>query len=108
MTDAGLTSRLLPVPHGFSVRQGGVSEGPFASLNLGFSTGDAKPAVEENLRRLCRSAELRAGELVTLSQVHGDRVVQAPGLPAAREDVQDPAAEADGVFTGQPGQAVGV
>jgi YfiH family protein len=72
-----LTSKLLSaagVTHGFSLRAGGVSRGPYESLNLGFSVGDAREAVEENLRRLRAEAGLRR-EIATASQVHGDRIV---------------------------------
>ena len=40
------------ISHGFTTRDGGVSEGPYASLNLSWSRGDDKAAVEENRRRL--------------------------------------------------------
>jgi hypothetical protein len=44
----------------FSTRVGGVSEGPFESLNLGRRTGDDVECVDENRRRLC--AEVGADE----------------------------------------------
>jgi purine-nucleoside/S-methyl-5'-thioadenosine phosphorylase / adenosine deaminase len=44
----------------FTTRAGGVSEGPFESLNLGRRTGDDVERVDENRRRLC--AELGADE----------------------------------------------
>ena len=37
----------------FSTRVGGVSEGPYASLNLGRMSGDDVDLVDENRRRLC-------------------------------------------------------
>ena len=37
----------------FSTRRGGVSEGPFATLNLGRRLGDVPERVDENRRRLC-------------------------------------------------------
>ena len=37
----------------FSTRKGGVSEGPYESLNLGRMTGDDVERVDENRRRLC-------------------------------------------------------
>jgi polyphenol oxidase len=37
----------------FSTRLGGVSEGPFESLNLALRAGDEPEAVQENRRRLC-------------------------------------------------------
>ena len=45
------TSSILDAPgliHGFSTRLGGVSEGPFASLN--FRGGGPEPDVRENVR----------------------------------------------------------
>ena len=44
----------------FTTRDGGVSEGPFESLNLGRRTGDEVERVDENRRRLC--AEVGADE----------------------------------------------
>jgi polyphenol oxidase len=76
-----LTSRLLSaadVVHGFSVRTGGVSRGPYASLNLGRGVGDDTAAVEENLRRLAQAAGLEGPQaFASAHQVHGDRVVGA-------------------------------
>lgn len=72
-----LTSKLLlaldGVRHGFSVRDGGVSKGPFASLNLGANVGDDPEAVLENRRRFARA--LGADTVREVDQVHGDRVV---------------------------------
>jgi YfiH family protein len=72
-----ITSRLLTaagVAHGFSLRAGGVSSGPFSSLNLSASVGDDESAVRENHHRLRQAAGLR-GRVFTAHQVHGDRVV---------------------------------
>ena len=80
-----------------------MSEGPFASLNLSATVGDVRERVEENLRRLCEAG--RVGGIVTVSQVHGDRVVDAP--PEA-VDALTPVGEADALWTATPGQAVGV
>jgi YfiH family protein len=73
-----ITSKLLSaegVAHGFSVRTGGASGGPFSSLNLGLSVGDDESAVRENHQRLQSAAGL--GRIATGHQVHGDRVVDA-------------------------------
>jgi YfiH family protein len=72
-----VTSKYLSaagVAHGFSLRTGGVSTGPFSSLNLGSSVGDDEAAVRENHDRLRRAAGIN-GPIVTANQVHGDRVV---------------------------------
>jgi YfiH family protein len=92
-----LTSRRLSVPHGFSTRAGGVSVGPFASLNAGAGVGDDPLAVAENLARLVRAA---GGPIATAKQVHGAEVVRTsgPGIEAM----------ADALWTDEPGGSVGV
>ncbi len=66
----------------FSTRDGGVSQGPYAGLNLGTHVGDAPAAVAENRRRLAEAAGL-PGEPLWLEQVHGTEVVLAASLPPA-------------------------
>ena len=43
-----LRSDTIAVPHGFFTRRGGVSTGPFASLNCSLSSPDSREAVMEN------------------------------------------------------------
>ena len=61
-----------PAPAGVSAvcstREGGVSVGPYASLNLGDHVGDDAPAVAENRRRFAAAMDARP---VFLQQVHG-------------------------------------
>lgn len=59
-------------------RQGGVSEAPWASFNLGEHVGDAPAAVAAN-RALLRAA--LPGEPVWLQQVHGTLTVDAENAP---------------------------
>src|SRR5437868_6070917 len=101
------TTPLFDVPHGFTTREGGVSTGPFASLNLGLNTGDARGNVLENLVIAARAASLAPGALALVKQVHGDKVVRAG--PAAQADgVLVPELEADAIWTEKEGQAVAV
>ncbi len=58
--------------HGVFGRRGGVSEGPFASLNVAFGCGDLPENVVRNRARIARWSGLR--EAVYLNQVHGDTV----------------------------------
>jgi len=55
----------------FSTRLGGVSEGPYESLNLGILTEDAADRVTENRGRLAESAGLDAHRIAMGWQVHG-------------------------------------
>ncbi len=60
--------------HAVFTRRGGVSNGPFSSLNLGSSVGDDPEAVSENHRRIYAALGLRASQVVSPYQVHGARV----------------------------------
>ena len=69
-----------------TVRTGGVSVGPFASLNLGAHVGDDVAAVAENRRRVRAQLRLPA-EPLWLNQVHGTTVVDAAvGVPTPTAD----------------------
>ncbi|HEU4407378.1 MAG TPA: polyphenol oxidase family protein [Polyangiaceae bacterium] len=103
-----LTSALLAgagFRHGFFTRRGGVSEGPYASLNVAASSGDEPGRVGENLRRCAEAVGVGPGRLFFLSQVHGVRArAVGPGDepgPVARE-------EGDIVLSAEPGFACAV
>ena len=100
-------SALLPVPHGFATRAGGVSEGAYASLNLGFAVGDSRERVEENHRRLAAAADSALDALHTVKQVHGDRVVEA-GAGEGTGALRPPEGEADALWTERPEHWVAV
>lgn len=100
------TSGLLEgagVIHGFTTRMGGVSEGIYASLNLGANRGDDPTRVRENYRRVCAVLGVDERKLVFSSQVHGD-VVRAVTLEDAGKGLDRPVDyDADGLITNVPG-----
>ncbi len=61
--------------HAFSTRLGGMSEPPYASLNLGFGTGDDRAYVLRNRARFGQAVGFDPDNLMTLRQVHGNHVV---------------------------------
>ena len=71
---AHYTSRLLTAPHAMFTCAGGASEAPFASLNLGHHVGDADERVRANRERVLAAVGLR--RLVSVHQVHGDRILR--------------------------------
>jgi polyphenol oxidase len=77
----------------FTTRRGGVSEGPFAALNLGLWTDDEPARVRENRERV---AAIAGGRLAQGRQVHGTTVVTAD---------PDVTLDADGQATAEPGVA---
>lgn len=91
------------VRHLFSTRHGGVSVGPFASMDLSFNRGDDPDAVRENYRRICAVAGIYPGNLVCAKQVHGTNIVyvdqrdRGKGVTAPN-DLED----VDGLITDRP------
>ncbi|MGH3055766.1 MAG: polyphenol oxidase family protein [Gaiellaceae bacterium] len=79
----------------FTTRLGGVSEGPYASLNLGRKSGDVVEHVDENRRIVCDALGANLEQLALNYQVHSDRVLRA--VPALRGE------HADGLWTDEPG-----
>lgn len=95
------------IPHAFSTRIGGVSTGPFASLNLGNPNGhpiqDPEPNLTENYRRIMSAANLATRTLSRVHQVHGNIIHHLnPGDPAPS------GIKADGLFTSCPDYALSV
>ena len=96
-----INSRLLPIPHGFSTRRGGVSQGAYKSLNVGFTVGDLRENVLENLARVAAATGVPLAALSTASQVHGNRVLEVAS------PLGDPE-EADALWTSDSQVAVAV
>ena len=92
----------------FSTRRGGVSGGPYASLNLGRRTGDDPAAVDRNRDRLAEQVGVPWSAIAFGRQVHGAEVEHVTGPPA--DEVPGPRAdrevrEVDGQVTAAHGVA---
>lgn len=92
------------VEHCFTTRLGGVSEGMFSSMNLSFSRGDKKEAVEENFRRLAAVLGKETGKFVFTDQTHTVNVRKVTAADAGKgltreRDYRD----VDGLITDEPG-----
>ena len=101
MTPESLTSPAIPARHGFFTRRGGVSTGPYSSLNCSLSGGDDPAHVAANRAAIAR--HLGAKALLGLHQVHGAAVatVTSPWQPG-----EGP--RADALVTAIPGLALGI
>jgi YfiH family protein len=76
-----------PYEVAFSTREGGVSEGPYASLNLGRATADEPERVNENRRRFCAEIGAAPDALAMNYQHHSADVLRArAGSRGARGD----------------------
>ena len=92
--------------HGLvSTRSGGVSDGPYASMNLAQHVGDDPARVAVNRQRLQALAGL-PGQPLWLQQVHGKSVVLADHRDAM--SMAGPAPEADAAYTSAAGQVLAI
>lgn len=94
---------LRRVRHAFFTREGGVSEGVYASLNGGLGSNDDAVHVAENRKRMTAALEVAEGAFAVAFQVHSPDAVVATH-PWTREGRP----RADAVVTATPGLAVGV
>jgi polyphenol oxidase len=118
LSEAGSTLhgawRPSPLCEGVSVlftdRVGGVSGGPFRTLNLSDGVGDDPSAVASNRDRLLRAIAAGPRRLAWMHQVHGADVVYVSGSPAplAGGSSGDASPRADAAYTDSPGVALGV
>lgn len=99
---AAALSGLPGVVHAFFTREGGVSEGLYASLNGGVGSRDDKERVAENRARMARTLGAQPDNFLSLYQIHSADVVVAdqPWPAAARP-------RADAIVTKMPGLAIG-
>lgn len=83
------------VTAGFTTREGGISQAPYDSLNLGMSTGDSAEKVEYNRQLLYQYADVSDSCVAIMKQVHGHdvTVVTEGGLYP----------DSDGMITAIPG-----
>lgn len=82
-----------------TTRVGGVSKGPFESLNLSYSTGDDKAAVAENRKRVAEELGIEPTHLISARQEHGVHIWEV-----STKDVTPQ--HADILLTSEPGVAL--
>ncbi|MBW8270471.1 peptidoglycan editing factor PgeF [Caldovatus aquaticus] len=91
--------------HGFFTRRGGVSGGPFATLNCSLNGRDDRAAVRTNRARAMDALGLPPAALHGLHQVHGAAVATL-AAPGAWSEADRP--QADALVTDRPGVALGI
>lgn len=110
-TNNGVTFLTFPsleesglVRHAFSTRLGGVSKGPYSTLNFSFTRGDDPEAVKENYKRMAKALGVDRERMVLTWQTHTTNVrcvtPEDVGKGVGKErDYQD----VDGLVTDIPG-----
>ena len=93
----------------FTCRHGGVSSGPFASLNLGALTADDAANVAENRLRAVAGAGGDGATATMAWQVHGRDIREVTDRPASGRFLQpgaEPFPKSDGLVTSSRGRAL--
>lgn len=103
MITVSALNALSSVRHGFFTRNGGISEGIYASRNCGFGSGDDPAKVRTNRARSMMELELPQESLATVRQEHTSTVVVVSAPFAEGE-----APVADAMVTTTPRLALGV
>jgi YfiH family protein len=103
MLHAPSLAKLARIRHAFFTRDGGVSDGVYATLNGGVGSDDAPGKVAENRARMAAALGVAPEHLLTPYQIHSPDVVVAeqPWTHEARP-------RGDAVVTRTPGLAIGV
>ena len=97
-----MSSDRISARHAFTTRYGGVSEGIFASFNLGSNRGDEPEAVRENYRRLCELFGVGIDDCAVTKQVH-ENAVRIVDMSERHVCMSSVPYEADGIVTGVKG-----
>ncbi len=88
--------------HGFIGRRGGRSVGPYAELNVSLRVGDEAESVKNNICDIKHAVGIHNGRVVTMKQVHGDRIVEVT------DQTRKEAGEADAMVTREREMYLGI
>lgn len=90
--------------HGFSTREGGVSEGYLGTMNLSYTRGDNPDSVDENFRRICDALGMDTGNLVLSDQIHETLVKRVGKKDCQGENLREKKLSGvDGMITNESG-----
>ena len=102
--------RLQKIPwikHCFTTRGGGVSQGIFSSMNLSFTRGDEREAVEENFHRIAKAMGTEYGKFVFTDQTHTTNVRKVEAKDAGAGILRERGYhDVDGLITDVPGMVL--
>ena len=92
------------VSHAISTRMGGVSKGPFATMNFSFTRGDDPEDVKENFRRMADALEVSMEKMVVTWQTHTTNVRTVSEIDFGKGVTMDrDYRDVDGLITNIPG-----
>lgn len=88
---------------GLSTRLGGVSNGIYAAMNLSYTRGDTKEAVDENFRRICDAMGLPFDGVVISAQEHHTNLQNVTAKDCAKGITFTGFKDVDGLLTDEAG-----
>lgn len=94
------------ISHSFLTRKGGVSPSPFVSLNFSAKEGDSWENIQYNERAVGEAFGFSPSSLVTLNQVHGNKVIVIKKTGEKALSKVD--FNGDAIITNQRGFALGI
>jgi polyphenol oxidase len=100
---ASSLASLPGIRHAFFTREGGVSEGIYASLNGGQGSNDKLERVEQNRARMAAALDVEPARFITAYQIHSPDVIVAEAAWT-----RETRPRVDAVVTRAPGLAIGV
>lgn len=99
-----MLEKIEGVTHLFSTRLGGESEGIFSTMNLSYTRGDRKEAVDENFRRIAGAMGRRTEDFVCSDQTHTANVRRVTDADRGKGVVRErDYRDVDGLITDVPG-----
>ena len=99
-----LLDRTGMVKHLFSTRIGGVSKGIYSTMNLSYTRGDDKEAVDENYRRIAKVLQCDVGDIVCSDQTHTVNLRVVSGQDRGKGIIKPKDyTDIDGLLTDEPG-----
>ena len=101
-----LAAEGISVPHCFTTRYGGVSQGYLSSMNIGLHRGDDPRNVEENFRILADALGIVPEDFVLTKQIHSDIVVKVGRENRGKHMVEGASPECDALITNESGVAL--
>lgn len=101
-----LAAESITVPHCFTTRFGGVSEGYLSSLNLGVHRGDDPKNVAKNYKILAQLLGIGCDDFVVTKQTHSDIVRVVDSSDRGKCLIEGASAECDALVTNTEGIAL--
>lgn len=88
----------------FTTRLGGISQGEFSTMNLSYTRGDTKEAVDENYRRVATVLSCDVNDFVCSHQTHTTNVKKVSSADGGKGVTRErDFSDIDGLITNEPG-----